>query len=110
MNSKLKQIIKEEVTKVMNEIANSEDLKVDNYPIRIVKYTPTSKFQIALINPQNKLVTSTFGTQFPNELAAETFLCENLYRIEKYFHESDILAEGIEGRFEIIDREIKCNI
>jgi hypothetical protein len=110
MNSKLKQIIKDEVTKVINEIANPGGLKVDNYPIRIVKYTPTSRFQIAIINPQNHLVTATFGTQFPNERAAETFLCDNLYRIEKYFHESEILAEGIEGRFEIIDREIKCNI
>ena len=54
MNKKLKQIIKEEIAKVMNEIANSEDLKVDNYPIRIVKYTPTSKFQIALSKLQQK--------------------------------------------------------
>ena len=57
-----------------------------------------------------RLITATFGTQFPNEKQAEKFLCDNLPKIEEYFMQEDILEEGIEGRFEIIDKEIKCDI
>lgn len=97
--------------KIIKEmLSDMGGLKIDNKPIRIVKYSPTNKFQIALINPENRLITATFGTQFPNEKQAEKFLCDNLPKIEEYFMQEDVLEEGIEGRFEIINKEIKCDI